>query len=254
MPFFSTILVACVFFACVSTEQDLKIENSLDHGKLTQYNDSFMILNENLWETLASARAWQEKNFKLGDILIEDDQLVIKTKTGAFSKATLRSKFALRGDFDIQIDCSIDLSEKVQNMTQNLFFSTSNSTTYNTKAQAWIELIRDPKEAKFTGKLNSGIVLNGKTKIKYGVNLKKFEGSIRLVRKGKTVTMLYKEEGSKEWISLNKYPYNNKDQYISLVFANYFMKRKKINADRVLSGSFDNFKINAVHQIIESDI
>ena len=254
----STILILFMFFACVSIEEELKIESNLNQEALNQFSDQFNTLNEDLWEPSANASEWQENNFKLGTIQIENGQLVIKTKTGAFSKANLSSKFFLRGDYDFQIDCEIDLNERVQNMTQNFSITAGDAVSKKKeniyKDLVWIEFIKDPDEAKFIGKLNSGSILNGKQLLSYGVNLNQFKGTVRLIRKGNTVSALYKKDGNETWKRLNKYRNTDVDHRIILSFSNYFMKRKKINADKVLCARFDNFRINAAQQIIANDI
>ncbi|MGD9330936.1 MAG: hypothetical protein PVJ53_06470 [Desulfobacterales bacterium] len=253
------ILTVFLILSCTTIE-DIKIVNHLSDDQKNQLFDSFENLDEDLWEPHANASDWMMPDFKLADITVEEGKLSISTEKGAYSKAILTSKFLFSGDFDFQIDCATDLNEKVSNMTQNLYVGVVSNPTNGkaVKAGAWIELIRDPDEAKDKGKLNAGVynVINSKqkTNIRYGPFFDIFEGSVRLIRRGQMVSFFYQEKDSNAWRHLSTKPYNDLDQVIHIAFANYFMKRRDIDAPRRLTANFDNFKVNAAHTVIDSEI
>ena len=64
----------------------------------------------------------QLQNFKLAEMFIENNQLVIEIKTGAFSKGGLDTKYTVGGDFDIHLECQFELSKGFHKMDQRLSF------------------------------------------------------------------------------------------------------------------------------------
>lgn len=108
--FFVLILVGCV------ASKLIVVEKSLPQSELTNFTDTFDTLNEELWEQYAESSDWQMENFKMADVKF-NGQLIIETKKDAYSRGTLHSKFHLRGDYDIQIDCEAAIKEISGNMT-----------------------------------------------------------------------------------------------------------------------------------------
>jgi len=105
------LIVSVPFFQGCATEPiSFKIENSLSQDKLAYYNDSFDKLREDLWEKAGFTYSQaQVRQFKAADLTIENGVLRVETKTGGFSKGGLVSKYKLRGDFDVQVDCHMDI-------------------------------------------------------------------------------------------------------------------------------------------------
>lgn len=120
---------------------------------------------------------------------------------------------------------------------------------------AFIEIVREPK--KKSGQLDSGVCVGieeDDCNFKFGKKLESFKGSFRIVRIGDQIYTMYRNNSDSKWISIGKYTYNFKDQYVSIGLANYFLSRKKINAPISIKGIFDNFIINAAEELIEEDI
>ena len=108
-------LVFCgVLLSCAPNKAPLQIQNSLPQEKIAYYNDSFEKMREDLWERAGYVyRREQVQNFRQADLLFGKNKLIIRTKTGSFSKGGLGSKFALRGDFDIQLYSRIDFIKDI---------------------------------------------------------------------------------------------------------------------------------------------
>ena len=112
------------FPGCVTDTASLKIEKSLPQNKLAYYNDSFDKLRTDLWDKAGyTHNKAQEANFKLAEMRIENGKLRVQTEPGCFSVGGLGSKYAIRGDFDIQVDCQIDFLEGIYDMDQSLVFA-----------------------------------------------------------------------------------------------------------------------------------
>lgn len=96
-----------------------------------RYNDDFREFREDIWEKSDGDNGFflaQMENFKLADMRIQDGKFVIETKTGCFSSAGIGSKFAFRGDFDIQVDCRVDFLDGANEMDQIAMFSVMDGT------------------------------------------------------------------------------------------------------------------------------
>ena len=104
---------------CVTDKERLNIEKSLPQDKLAYYNDSFDTMRDDLWDKAGYVFTdTQLANIKTADMSIEDGRLRIDTQTGGFSKGGLISKFAFRGDFDVQADFQIDFDMGIFDMDQ----------------------------------------------------------------------------------------------------------------------------------------
>jgi len=91
--------------------------------KLAYYCDTFDSFREDLWEKAGHVFSREQlRNFKQVRIDFKDDRLVMETETGCFSKGGLVSKYALRGDFDIQLDCETNFKRTMGRMDHVLGF------------------------------------------------------------------------------------------------------------------------------------
>ncbi len=134
------------FQGCATEKVSFKIENSLLQNELAYYNDSFDKLREDLWEKGSTPYSKEQmSNFRLANMSIENGELKVGTKTGGFSRNGLVSKYTLRGDFDIQVDCHIDFLKTELGMDQVLDFNVFEKAKGSEKPKAAvIALLKRP--------------------------------------------------------------------------------------------------------------
>ncbi len=239
---------------CATEPVSFKIENSLSQNKLAYYNDSFDKLREDLWEKVGLA--WSQAqlaNLRIADITIEDGELRIETKMGGFSKGGLASKYRLRGDFDVQIDCHIDFLGGIHDMDQLLVFAVLEK---GEKSQNWrlipIALLKKGKSEQreiFSGYREKGRYQPGNWR-----HIGNFHGTLRIVRAGSKISTLYKNQGKTEWTKMNTFSSTKEDVTVAFLLQNFILERKTITAESSIEARFDNFRINAAQEIIEEEI
>ena len=231
-----------------------EISNSLPASELAKYSDSFDTLREDLWER--QQYTWNEAqraNFKLADITIQDGRLKVETQTGGFSKAALNGKFFFRGDFDIQIDVSFEFLKKEVKMDQRVHFLVLEKGKSAADGNfATIELLK--KEGHGQGALMTLCYSWRKFSQPNERRVDAFHGTLRFVRKGKTVRSLCQDKGASEWKEIYSCSCTDKDVFVGIGLSNFFLDRSSIKADDPISATFDNFKINAAQGIVESEI
>ncbi len=250
---FSALLVA----GCVSTAPTAPpgsdVSSTLPASKLTEYNDSFDSVRDDLYDRLATTyNKEQLANFKLADMTIEAGQLVIRTQTGCFSKGGLASRYTLRGDFDVQIDCHIvDFSRVAADMDQVLafgLFPRKNERDYY--VAMWVS--RSSKASKsFIGcrSVMGGNFNNGNAE-----QIDDFHGKLRAVRKDKKVAVLYKKTTENKWHELDSFKFVTEDVAVTFVLQNFSEKRISIEAPAPITARFDNLIINSAQDIVEGEI
>ena len=84
--------------------------------------------------------------------------------------------------------------------------------------------------------------------------MEKYRGTLRLVRVGDHVKAFYRSEGDQDWVTLGRLPFKSREVKIAFGLSNYGKPSTGILASRSISASFDNFRINAAQEIIESEI
>ena len=242
------------FQGCVTDTASLKIEKSLPQNKLTYYNDSFDKLRTDSWEKAGYVyNKEQEANFKLADMRFEHGKLRIETKTGCFSKRGLGSKYVLRGDFDVQVDCQIDFLEGMHNMDQEIRFAVvEKSKKIVTGNAVFVRLIK--RGGSGSGKLVSASLDNGNYHSGIWHGIDGFDGTFRIIRKGRDISTLYRNRGEEAWEELDTFWSTSKDLLIGLYIQNFIYGRTSITAKAPITATFDNFRINAAEEIIEEDI
>jgi len=242
------------FQGCATEPVSLRIEKTLPQDKLAYYNDSFDTLREDLWEragfTFSPA---QMGNFKMALMAIEEGKLRIDTQTGGFSKGGFVSKYKLRGDFDVQLDCHIDFVEGLQDMDQLLGFS----------------IVEREEEGRGIRSVNMGVVKEGGRDRGVMVSnyrergtfhpgnwrpTRNFHGTLRIVRIGDRINTLYKQHGEEKWRKMDTFPSTTDDAVVGFGLQNFVVKRNFITARSSITAWFDNFRINAAQEIIESEI
>lgn len=250
------LVAALVFFqGCATEKVAIKIEKSLPQSKLAYYNDSFDKLREDLWEKGGLVLDEEQlSNFKFADISIENGQLKIVTKTGCFSKGALASKYTLRGDFDIQVDCHVDFLKGTYDMRQMLAFSVS-ETGKKVKDLDWITIAATKKEESGETSIFSSYQRwrrwNLGSRHHIGNN---FHGTFRVIRIGNKISTLYKKEGEIEWRKLFTTSFTKNDVLFAFVVHNLYPGMTSTTARTSFVGRFDNFRINAAQEIVEAEI
>ena len=239
---------------CATDPASFKIENSLSQDKLAYYNDSFDKLREDLWEKagFTYSRA-QVTHFKAADLTIENGVFRIETKTGGFSKGGLVSKYKLRGDFDVQVDCHIDFLVGKHDMDQVLGLGVV-ETSKTTGEMRVINIGLIKRGESDSSIINSNYREKGKFKPGNSHRTGDFYGTLRFVRIGHKISTLYKKRGERQWKKLNTFPSTRNDAIVGFGLTNFIVKRKSITAESSITAKFDNFKINAAQEIIEEEI
>ena len=242
------------FSGCVTDTASLKIEKSLPQSKLAYYNDSFDNFRTDLWDKAGYIyNEAQEANFKLAKMRIQDGKLWVQTETDCFSNRGLGSKYVLRGDFDIQVDCQIDFLEGVHNMDQALgFIVVEKGKKISTGDAVFVRLLK--RGWSGSGKLLSASLDNGNFQLGTWHEIDGFDGTLRIVRKGRDIRTLYRNRGEKAWDLLDTFWSTSKDLFIVLYLRNFYPGRTSITARSPITATFDNFRINAAEEIIEEDI
>lgn len=240
-------------FAVCSAEP--KIEESLPQAELTRYNQSFDRPAEDLWEISSFVpQEAQQAKFKLADITVENGRLRIVTKTGAFSKGSYNSKFWLKGDFDIQVDCHLDFLKDISDMAQRAAFSVAaRGKDYRDIKIIAIQIMKSPRTGDST--IDTITLIQGKMKGRKRHYTENFHGTLRMVRKGKDITTMYKKEGQADWKIMCTVDFTEKDVHFGFVGQNFWAKKQKnIKAVAPFTVEYDNFRINGAQEIIEEEI
>ncbi|MBC8176019.1 MAG: hypothetical protein H8E19_01335 [Deltaproteobacteria bacterium] len=241
------------FSGCVTDMATLKIEKSLPQNKLAYYNDSFDKLREDLWDKSTPAFKQHLPNFKLADMNFEDGQLKVVTKTGYFISGGLVSRYALRGDFDIQVDCYIDFLAGIYDMDQFVWFVVSErGVAYRASHGVSIAVNKKGgRDASFIvslyremGKIHRGNLLE----------IDNFHGTFRIIRIGNKISTLYKYKEKTGWKKMDTFQSTTKDVMLSFGLSNFIPARTSITARSSITTTFDNFRINAAEAIIEEEI
>jgi hypothetical protein len=245
--------LSAFFPGCVTDTTSLKIEKALPQNKLAYYNDSFDKLRTDLWEKAGYIyNEAQEANFKLARMWIQDGKLWVQTETGCFSKGGLGSKYGLKGDFDIQVDCQIDFLQGVYDMDQLLTLLVIERGK-PIGAGDWVFLRLGKDGGSDSGEILSASLNNGRYHPGNSHDINNFDGTLRIVRKGSKITTLY-TKGDKLWKTLDTFWPTSNDMGFCFLLQNFTIKRTSITAKAPITATFDNFRINAAEEIIEEDI
>ena len=241
------------FPGCVTDMATPKIEKSLPQNKLAYYNDSFDKLREDLWDKSVPVFNRHLANFKLADMNFEDGELKVVTKTGSFSAGGLVSRYTLKGEFDIQIDCYLDFLPGEHDMDQFVFLIVSEKgVEYRRSYGVWIAVIK--KGDGDTGYIASGYRAMGRIHGGNSYDIDKFHGTFRIMRVGNRISTFYRREGKTAWRKMNSLKSTTNDLMLSFGLTNSTPKRTSISAQAPLTARFDNFRINAAEEIIEEEI
>jgi hypothetical protein len=251
---FLTLAFLVALLSCAIDKAPLHIEKSLPQSELEYYNDSFDKIRDDFWDR--AGYLWREEqiqNFKLADMRFENGKLFISTKTGSFSKGGLASKYAFRGDFDIQLDCRINFLKGTSGMDQLLNFLVIDKSGKIGKASV-VVINLTMGEGSYQGWLGTGALINGRWNKGGSQKIENFDGTLRILRKGKNISTLYKKKRATAWNKMHTFRANDNDLVFGFQVRNFFNKRTTIRATQSISAEFDSFRINAAQEIIEEEI
>jgi hypothetical protein len=251
---FLLLVFLSALLSCATGKAQLQIKNSLSQRELTYYSDSFDKMREDLWDR--AGYLYKEKqihNFKLADMRFENGKLIIRTKTSSFSKGGLGSKYALRGDFDLQLDCRIDFLKGASGMDQLLNILVVDKSEKIDKTDT-VVINLSMRDLSHQGWLGSVAIINGSRHKGSSKMIENFDGTLRILRKGKYISTLYKKKGESAWSKISTFRVTENDMIFGFQLRNFFAKRTSIRATHSISAEFDNFRINAAHEIIEEEI
>ena len=247
-------IFGALLLSCANDKAPLQIENSLMQSEIAYFDDSFDNMREDLWDRAGYLHNKEQmQNFKQADLRFKNGKLVIHTKTGSFSKGGLGSSFKFRGDFDIQMDCRINFIKGAQGMDQLLQVMVLETNRQVGKAD-FVDIVLFMKEGGFNGRLNSRGFVNRRWLKSYPILMENFDGTLRFERKDKNISTYFKYQGESTWSKMRSFKVTDNEMMLGFHLRNYFIKRTRINAEQSVTAEFDNFKINAAHQIIEGEI
>ena len=249
-----TFTALCLIFAgCAPTDVSIQIDGGVPADQLSYYADSFDAPKRDLWEIAAFSQSGQLRNFKMADVAYEGGRLKIQTQTGAFSSAVVTSKFILKGDFDIQIDCQIQFLKHKVNFDQLLYFEVIEQGKTFQASQSAVFVINKRYD------MGTGIIgaIQRRTGEYVRGNLRQidgFYGTLRLVRTDDRITMFYRKQGSSSWRKLDTLLFTKDNVAVLFALHNFITGRTAINATEPVIAYFDNFRINAAGKVIEKEI
>jgi len=243
-----------LFLGCVTDMASLKIKKTLPQSKLAYYNDSFDKLRTDLWEKAGYIHNEAQKaNFKLAKMQIKDGKLWVQTEIGCFSLGGLASRYAIRGDFDIQVDCQIDFLEGIYDMDQSLVFAAiGKGKEIGKDDTVFLCLLR--RGGRDFSTIFSAARKNGRFHRGDWHKIENFDGSLRIVRIGDEINTLFKRKGDAEWKKMDTFRSTPNDMMLGFKLQNFVSNRASITARSPITATFDNFRINAAEEIIEEEI
>lgn len=245
-----------LLLSCSTDQAPFAKESGLPESELAYYSDSFDSFKRDLWEKGGLVKLEDQlENLRIADMTFEDGRLRIDTKTGGFSEGTLVSKFALRGDYDVQIDFQIKFVAGEFDMDQVLGLGAWEKSKSG-KSNRWITIGLLKKGNDKERRIFCGYYLQGDQFYHTGFTrqIDNFNGSVRLVRSGNQVSTFFRKKWQIRWTKMCNIWSDQNDVLIVFQLANYILIRKSIMANRSITAWIDNFKINAAQEIIESEI
>jgi hypothetical protein len=242
--------------SCATDRLPLATQNSLPQNELAYYSDSFEKMREDLWERAGYVyHEEQVQNFRQADMRFGNGKLIICSKTGSFSKGGLASKYSLRGDFDIQLDCRMDFIKGLSggDMDQVIDFAVFDSNLEMGKISS-VRIGLSMKGGAKKGLIFSNSFTNGKGTKGGFHEIGNFSGTLRIWRTGQDISTLYKKAGTVDWIHMKTFRVTDDDMIIGIQVRNFFVNRTTIRANNSVTAEFHSFKINAAQAIVEEEI
>ena len=237
-------LVATKAIASSSEAYTTAVQKSLPQTQMAHYNDSFEKLRDDIWKS-SGVLPLGKNIFQIPEIGVQDGRLLIKTRTGDFQRGGLTSRWTLKGDFDIQVDCRMDFVDEAGDMDQLLLFVAKDKhSRYFTVVG--LSKRSDSKPSIFATFKEKGEPLSRKWE-----RIGDFQGTLRIVRIGNKITTSRKERGDLEWKEIGKFSGMPGEVVVGLGLANFLANRTSIQADQPVMAAFDNFRINSTQEISE---
>ena len=252
------LFITCVgaMLSCATGSAPVPKQTHLPENERAYYSDEFDRLREDLWDPAGYLyRDEQMQNFKQADMQFEDGKLVIRTRTGSFSKGGLSSRFAFRGDFEVQLDCRMEFAKGVSQADMDQLFSFAvfeKSLKPGKMNYAVIGLAM--KGGSDQGYIFGNYVLNGKRQKGKLHRMEQFNGSMRILRKGRNLSLLYKKMEATAWTRIRTFRLTGNDMLAGFQLRNFFNDRIVIQAGDSILIEIDRFKVNAGQEIIEEEI
>jgi hypothetical protein len=253
--FFLILAISFLSHAASASETILpRIADSLPQERLARYNDSFRDFREELWEKSDGDNGFflaQMENFKLADVLLQDGGLAFETKTGCFSSAGVGSKFAFKGDFDIQVDCRVDFMKGADDLDQLAIFSAVDATEgFKEGEREFVNFGLSNERGKpsglYTASLKKGIFKLSKWK-----TFDRFRGSFRLIKVGGGLHALYRQEGESGWSAFDHLQFDKDVVAIAFGARNSTLRnRLTLVARSVFKARFGNFYVNGAQEVL----
>jgi hypothetical protein len=251
---FLSLLFLANLISCAEDKALLPVKNSLSQDELAYYCDTFDKLREDIWDRAGYLpREEQQQNFKQADMHFENGKLIIRTKTGSFSKGGFSSRYFLRGDFDVQLDCRMDFMTGISGMDQVFELLVVDKS----KKFGDLNIVRIGlalKEGLDSGNLFSICFINGKIKGLDSQKIGNFNGTFRILRSGQDISTLYRLNRAGEWNLMKTYHATDNDMLMGFALRNFFTQRVTIQAKHSISIEIDSFKVTAAQEIIEEEI
>ncbi|MEE4265961.1 MAG: hypothetical protein V2I56_24955 [Desulfobacteraceae bacterium] len=243
-------------FSCATDSASLPKQTSLPESERSYYSDEFDTMREDLWDPVGYLyRDEQMQNFKQTDMNFEKGKLILRTRSGSFSKGGLASKFAFRGNFDIQLECRMDFAKNISrtDMDQLFSFAVLDKSLKAGKMNIAIIGLAMGGGAD-QGYIFGNYVLNGKRQMEVSHRLEHFNGSLRILRTGKDLSLSYKNSQEPRWVQIRAFRLTGNDMIFGFQFRNFFNYRTTIEARDSISIQIDRFTINSAQEIIEEEI
>lgn len=249
-----TTVLICLL-GCLADPIGLKVKNSLPPDKLSFYSDSFDTFRNDLWDKSAYLyKDSQMANFHLADMIYRNGKLTITTKKDCFSKASLGSRFALQGDFDVQLDCSFNPLRGRQPMNQVLLLllwdkSTGTVDSFDNVQIAISQTYWHDSAKVFSAARTGGIMPSGNLE-----DIQGFSGSLRVVRTGRTVTTFYRNNPAYRWRKMAAYLFSTGNLNVGFGLQNFTVHTRRLGKAPSFAAEFFEFKVNAAQGIVEEEI
>lgn len=242
--------------SCATDGAPVPKQSWLPENERSYYSDEFDQIREDLWD-LAGYLYLEEQvhNFKQADMHVENGKLVLRTQTGSFSKGGLSSKFAFRGDFEVQLDCRLDFVKGISRADMDQLFSFAVfDKNFKPGKMNFAIIGLAMKGGSDEGYIFGNFVVNGVRQKGVLNRLAHFNGSMRILRKRKHLSLSYKHREATSWTLIKRYRLTGNDMMAGFQFRNFFNNRTVIQANDSIFIEIDRFTINAAQEIIAEEI
>lgn len=205
--------------------------------------DNFDSLDGNRWVKVVPylGRNLEKAKFKEVEISSQSGRLILKTAENAYSKGALSSRFALKGDFDVEVWSSLSNID-IKGIDKVMFVAVREADKEHKEANITIvqfhKAVNNDQGMFFAASKIGEDFKRGTT---YMIN--SYTGGIRFIRKDNRITIMYKPLNM-GWMELDSYPCSFAPMQILLGVSNFLPTDTPINPGGVLTVYYDDFKIN----------